>query len=143
MAEEARSLPLGSLEAKIMRVLWARPEQLMQVKDVLPLLDGDLAYTTVMTVMSRLHEKGLLRRRRQGRAWAYRAALSREAYVASTMAEALRVAENRTAALLHFVADLDRAEAAALRRLLAASEPRGSGEGPPQARGSGEGPTSP
>ncbi len=104
-----------------MRVLWARPEQFLQVRDVLPLLEDDLAYTTVMTVMSRLHEKGLLRRRRQGRAWAYRAAVSREAYAASTMAEALRVAEDRTAALLHFVADLDRAEATALRRLLDAS----------------------
>lgn len=125
------SAPLGSLEAKIMRVLWDRPEQFMQVRDVLPLLDDDLAYTTVMTVMSRLHEKGLLRHQRQGRAWAYRAASSREAYVAATMAEALRVAEDRTAALLHFVADLDRAEAEALRRLHSTTEPGSSGGGLP------------
>jgi predicted transcriptional regulator len=80
-----------------------------------------LAYTTVMTVMTRLHEKGLLRRIRRGRAWAYRAAQSRDAFVASAMAETLRTAQDRTGALLHFVADLDPAEAAALRRLLDAT----------------------
>lgn len=109
---------LGSLEAKIMRVVWGRPGRFMPVRDVLDLIDDDLAYTTVMTVMTRLAEKGFLRRRRERRAWAYRAAMSREAYAAATMAEALDVADNRTAALLHFVADLDDAEAAALRRLL-------------------------
>ncbi len=122
MTDSGRSLLLGSLEMKIMQVLWGRPEQFMQVRDVLPLLSDNLAYTTVMTVMSRLHEKGLLRRRRQGRAWAYRTAVSREAYIASTMTETLRVAEDRTAALLHFVADLRPEEAAALRRLLAVDE---------------------
>lgn len=118
MANQLRSPGLGSLEAKIMRAMWAHPGPQLQVRDVLGLLDDDLAYTTVMTVMNRLHEKGLLRRQRQGRAWSYRPAMSREAYAAATMAEALSVAENRTAALLHFVADLDGNEAAALRRLL-------------------------
>lgn len=109
---------LGSLEAKIMRVVWERPGRFLPVREVVDLLVDDLAYTTVMTVMTRLAEKSLLRRRREGRAWAYRAAMSREAYAAATMAEALDVADNRTAALLHFVADLDDGEAAALRRLL-------------------------
>jgi predicted transcriptional regulator len=118
MTEAAGVTPLGSLEAKIMGVMWQHPDQFLQVKHVLPLLPDNLAYTTVMTVMSRLQEKGLLRRRRRGRAWAYRAALSRDAYVASTMAEALRGAEDRTGALLHFVADLGRADVEALRRLL-------------------------
>ncbi|WP_341252950.1 BlaI/MecI/CopY family transcriptional regulator [Euzebya pacifica] len=120
MSTAADSPGLGSLEAKIMRVAWDDPGQHLQVRDVLARLDDDLAYTTVMTVMNRLHEKGLLRRRRAGRAWTYKPSSSREAYAATTMAEALAVAENRTAALLHFVADLDHGEAAALRRLLAA-----------------------
>ncbi|MDP8970944.1 MAG: BlaI/MecI/CopY family transcriptional regulator [Actinomycetota bacterium] len=113
------SIPaLGSLEAKIMQVVWDRPEDYLSVRQTLPLLNGDPAYTTVMTVMNRLYEKGLLRRRREGRAWAYRPALSREAYAASTMSDALRVASDRRAALLHFVADLRPDEAKALRRLL-------------------------
>lgn len=122
MATDARSPGLGSLEAKIMRVAWERSDRYMPVREVLDLLDDDLAYTTVMTVMNRLYEKGMLRRQREGRAWSYRPAMSREAYAAATMADALSVAENRTAALLHFVADLDGKEAAALRRLLGSDE---------------------
>ena len=106
-----------------MRVVWGQPDQFMQVKDVLPLLGDGLAYTTVMTVMGRLHEKGLLHRRRQGKAWAYRAASTRDEYVAASMAETLHGAENRTAALLHFVADLDPDEAAAVRQLLDTADP--------------------
>jgi predicted transcriptional regulator len=109
---------LGSLEAKIMRVAWGEVDRHLQVREVLERLDEGLAYTTVMTVMNRLYEKGLLRRRRQARAWAYRPATTREAYAAATMADALRVADNRTAALLHFVADLGPEDAAQLRRLL-------------------------
>ncbi|HUH07659.1 MAG TPA: BlaI/MecI/CopY family transcriptional regulator [Egibacteraceae bacterium] len=121
MAPERRSPALGPLESKIMRVMWDSSDDFLQVRDVLALLGSGLAYTTVMTVMNRLHEKGLLRRRKDGRAWAYRPALSREAYAAATMADALSVAGDRTAALLHFVADLNRQEAESLRRLLDAS----------------------
>lgn len=118
MARQQQAPFLGSLEAKIMRVLWERPGSFVQVRDVLERLDQNLAYTTVMTVMNRLHHKGLLHRRREGRAWTYRPALSREAFAAATMADALSVAEDRTAALLHFVADLGPEEADALRRVL-------------------------
>ena len=112
------SLSLGSLEAKIMHVVWQEGDVFLSVRDVLGRLDEDLAYTTVMTVMNRLYEKGLLRRRRDGRAWSYRCALSREAYAAAAMADALNVAGDRRGALLHFVADLKSDEVQALRRLL-------------------------
>ncbi len=113
---------LGSLETKIMQVVWDRPGEYLSVRSVLGLLDADLAYTTVMTVMNRLFEKGLLRRRRSGRAWSYRAALSRDAFAAASMTEALSAAKDRRGALLHFVADLNADEADALRRLLAHEE---------------------
>ena len=115
--------PLGSLEAKIMHVAWANPDDFLSVRDVLGQLDGGLAYTTVMTVMNRLYEKGLLRRRRHGRAWIYRCAMSREAYAAATMSEALKVANDRRSALLHFVADLRPDDTDALRKLLDTSGP--------------------
>lgn len=118
MAPEAQMPTLGSLESKIMAVMWARGGEHLLVRDVLELLSGELAYTTVMTVMNRLYEKGLLRRRRSGRAWAYRPASSREAFAAATMADALNVASDRRAALLHFIADLGGDETEALRRLL-------------------------
>jgi predicted transcriptional regulator len=118
MAAEVRHFALGSLEAKIMRVMWDRAGEYLLVRDVLGLLPDRLAYTSVMTVMNRLCEKGLLRRRRRGRAWSYRYAVSREAFAAATMAEALDVADDRRGALLHFVADLKAGEAETLRRLL-------------------------
>ena len=110
--------PLGSLEAKIMDVSWNSEESFMSVRDMLQRLDDDLAYTTVMTVMNRLHEKGLLRRRRSGRAWVYRPSTSREAFTAATMSEVLNRAGDRRSALLHFVADLPGEDADALRQLL-------------------------
>ena len=118
MTAELHSSRLGSLEAKIMRVMWDRAGEYLLVRDVLGLLPDRLTYTSVMTVMNRLYEKGLLRRRRRGRAWSYRSAVSREAFAAATMAEALDVADDRRAALLHFVADLKAEEAETLRRLL-------------------------
>lgn len=126
MADDIDATGLGSLEAKIMRVAWDHAGEHLQVRDVLTELEDDLAYTTVMTVMNRLFEKGLLRRRRVGRAWAYKPSSTREAYAAATMADALSVASNRTAALLHFVADLEPGEAAALRRLLDDAGPAAS-----------------
>ena len=58
---------LGSLEAEIMRVLWDKPR--LPVRSVVELLPGRRAraYTTVMTVMNRLFEKGLLQREAAGR----------------------------------------------------------------------------
>lgn len=116
------NLSLGSLEAKIMDVAWTHSDAFLSVRDVLGRLDDALAYTTVMTVMNRLYEKGLLRRRREGRAWVYRCAMSREAFAAATMSEVLSNTGDRRAALLHFVADLPGDDADALRRLLGKSE---------------------
>lgn len=115
----ANSAPLGSLEARIMDVVWDRPGVYLSVRDALELLGSGHAYTTVLTVMQRLYDKGLLRRRRAGRAWSYRQALSRDAWAAATMTDALHAAKDRRGALLHFVADLGAEEADALRRLLA------------------------
>jgi predicted transcriptional regulator len=109
---------LWSLEAKIMRVAWEQPETYLSVRRMLARLPGQPAYTTVMTVMGRLHQKGLLQRTRDGRAWSYRPATSEEAYAATTMAGALNAARDRKAALLHFLGDLTPDDAATLRRML-------------------------
>ena len=110
---------LGPLEARIMHVLWSgAPGEFAPVRDVLDRLDGDLAYTTVMTVLSRLHEKGLVERRKVNRGWRYAPAVSADSYAAASMRQALASAEDRTAALLSFAADLDADDAAALWRLL-------------------------
>ncbi len=71
----------GSLEAKIMEQLWEIEE--LTIKDVQQRLakDKQLNFNTVMTVMNRLHDKGLLSKRMRGRRSAYRAVMSREAFI--------------------------------------------------------------
>lgn len=76
---------LGPLEAEVLREIWAldRPAA---VRELLERLNAGrsqhLAYTTVMTVMSRLEEKGVLRRRREGRGYIYEAAVEDAAGIA-------------------------------------------------------------
>ena len=76
---------LGELEGAIMSVVWDRGEA--SVHEVREALEPGrrLAYTTVMTVMSRLAEKGLLARRKDGRAYLYRAAREREQLAGSLL----------------------------------------------------------
>lgn len=74
---------LGSLEADVMQAVWEQPDS--SVRDVLQVLPGkrSRAYTTVMTVMNRLYEKGLLRRTPAGRAYLYSAAMNQDEFIAS------------------------------------------------------------
>jgi predicted transcriptional regulator len=111
---------LGELERAIMEVLWLAPDPMTvrQVSDCLT--DRDLAHTTVMTVLDRLAKKGFVRRQRAGRAWRYRPAESREAYVAELMLTALDQTGDRQAALTRFANSVSGSEAAALRAALEA-----------------------
>jgi predicted transcriptional regulator len=72
---------LGGLEAAIMERLWVVDSA--SVREVVEALrqERPIAYTTVMTVMSRLADKGLLRRETGDRPYRYRAALSREHFL--------------------------------------------------------------
>jgi predicted transcriptional regulator len=76
---------LGPLEQDVMEAVWQLGES--TVRDVHGLLAADrtIAYTTVMTTMSRLATKGLLVRDTGGLAHRYRAAVSREKYARSTV----------------------------------------------------------
>lgn len=73
---------LGELELAIMRVAWSRES--VTVRDVLDALakKRPLAYTTVMTVMSRLADKGLLVAEKRGKTHYYHAAQTREEFEA-------------------------------------------------------------
>jgi predicted transcriptional regulator len=66
---------LGRLETSLMDILWTRGE--CSVRDVFEGLDRPLAYTTVMTTLERLFKKGLLCRRKSGRAFLYAPRLTR------------------------------------------------------------------
>lgn len=66
---------LGELELRILNVLWERgPSTVREVLEALE-LDPRPAYTTVLTVMRLMHEKGYLDRRERGRAHVYQARL--------------------------------------------------------------------
>ena len=105
--------------------LWASGSPLT-VREVHERLERELAYTTVMTVLGRLAKKGLVRQERDGKAYRYLAASSREEMAASLMLDALGdVGEDRTAALVAFVDRVGPEEAQALRDALDAP-PRGS-----------------
>jgi predicted transcriptional regulator len=93
-----------------MEEVWRHDE--VTVREVLEALNRgskQRAYTTVMTIMARLDEKGLLARRRQGRADVYRARLSRERYLvarAEAQVDEL-VADYGDVALAHFARQLE------------------------------------
>src|SRR5450755_3099669 len=103
-----------------MDVLWESETQLTVRQVGSRLTDRDLAHTTVMTVLDRLAKKGFARRGRDGRAWRYRAAATREAYVTELMLNALDQTGDRPAALARFARSVSGSEARALRRALEA-----------------------
>ena len=79
---------LTPLELEIMKVLWeAGPST---VADVQARLRPELAYTTVQTMLNVLLRKGKVRRVQQGRAFRYRAALSRERAAGSAVGDMVK-----------------------------------------------------
>jgi predicted transcriptional regulator len=113
-----RVVALGELERAVMGQLWAAPGPLT-VREVHDRLERELAYTTVMTVLGRLAKKGVVRQERDGKAYRYAAASTREQLTASLMLDALGdVGDDRTAALVAFVDRVGPEEADALRAAL-------------------------
>jgi predicted transcriptional regulator len=113
---------LGTLERDVMAVAWMRPE--VSVRDVCAQLDS-VAYTTVMTTMDRLFKKGLLVRRKVGRAFVYRAVATREELqgaVASELIQSLLERQGQQLPLLSSLVDAvsqrDRALLDDLERLI-------------------------
>jgi predicted transcriptional regulator len=106
---------LGPLEAEVVRAVWAARGP-VTVGEVLERLNHGrrpaLAYTTVMTVMSRLTRKGILSRRLQGRAYVYEAAVRDAAEIAVQSV----VRDFGDAALAHLVEEA-RGDPKILRRL--------------------------
>jgi predicted transcriptional regulator len=118
---------LGDLERAIMDVLWGTRASLTVREVSAQLTERDLAHTTVMTVLDRLAKKGFARRDRDGRAWRYRPAATREAYVTELMLTALDQTGDRSAALARFAKSVSGSEASALRGALNEIEGNGSG----------------
>ena len=107
--------PHGALEAEVMDVLRAAaPLSPGQVRER---LSEDLSYSTVVTIVSRLHAKGLLERERTGRAFVYRP-VDDASRAASQMSQALETGSDHGAVLSRFVSGLSGRDARLLRDLL-------------------------
>ncbi|MEV6483744.1 BlaI/MecI/CopY family transcriptional regulator [Streptomyces sp. NPDC051576] len=107
----------GELESGVLAALYGADEPLTarQVRDRLP---GDLAYTTVLTILSRLYDKGMLVRQRAGRGYAYAPARDEATHTAERMRSLLEHGTDREAVLTRFVSELSEKDEQLLHRLL-------------------------
>ncbi|MFD0316512.1 BlaI/MecI/CopY family transcriptional regulator [Streptomyces flavalbus] len=80
---------------------WNRPVTVREVLEDLQ-QERSIAYTTVMTVLDNLHQKGWVRREAEGRAYRYEAVSTRAAYAAALMNDAWSQSDNPAAALVAF-----------------------------------------
>ncbi|MFC9546094.1 BlaI/MecI/CopY family transcriptional regulator [Streptomyces sp. NPDC014603] len=80
---------------------WNRPVTVREVLEDLQ-KERSIAYTTVMTVLDNLHQKGWVRREAEGRAYRYEAVSTRAAYAAALMNDAWSQSDNAAAALVAF-----------------------------------------
>jgi predicted transcriptional regulator len=123
---------LGPLEAEVMEVVWDRPE--VRVRDVYEVLSErrPIAYTTVMTTMGRLAEKGLLRRIESHPAHRFRPGVSRDEYASSTVHSVLDwlVSHFPDPAVAYFLDRLESDDERLLDSLRAAIARRESGAEP-------------
>jgi predicted transcriptional regulator len=123
-SQEILENTLGSLEREVMTVVWNHDE--LSVRDVCAHLGSTVAYTTVMTTMDRLFKKGLLARRKLGRAFLYRAAATRKELEGAVAAELVQSLLQRVdgepmpilSSLVDAVSDRDRALLDELERLI-------------------------
>ncbi|MFI5943806.1 BlaI/MecI/CopY family transcriptional regulator [Streptomyces uncialis] len=80
---------------------WNRPVTVREVLEDIQ-RDRSIAYTTVMTVLDNLHQKGWVRREAEGRAYRYEAVSTRAAYAAALMNDSWSQSDNPAAALVAF-----------------------------------------
>jgi len=89
---------LGPLEWRVLEALWARSGP-ASVRDLQPEF-AEIAYTTLMTTLDRLHRKNVLARTKEGRAFFYQPRLTRPEYDSVRAADALKVVIEGDAAAL-------------------------------------------
>jgi predicted transcriptional regulator len=125
--DEARGAPgrraRGELESNVLAALWSADGPLT-ARRVLLRLSGDLAYTTVLTILSRLHEKGMLVRHREGRGYAYEPTRDEASHTAKRMKSLLEGGSDREAVLTRFVSELSEQDEQLLHQLLSGQDGR-------------------
>jgi predicted transcriptional regulator len=110
----------GELESLVLDALWDAKQPITS-NDVLSSVskNGDLALTTVLTVLSRLIDKGLVERvPASGRGFLFKASRTREEHAAHQLLEILANSENAALTLSHFTAGLSKKTINALKKSL-------------------------
>ncbi|SDN05519.1 BlaI/MecI/CopY family transcriptional regulator [Streptomyces wuyuanensis] len=108
----------GELEAQVLAALRQAPGAVTAAW-VQERLGGDLAYTTVMTILTRLHAKGAVARERAGRSFEWTAVADKAGLAALRMRRVLDGESDREAVLASFVTALSARDERLLRELLA------------------------
>ena len=109
--------PDGALERDVLAVLWAA-ERALAPAEVNDRIGGGHAYTSVATVLTRLHAKGLVERQIVGRGFAYTAVYDESELAARRIGEVLTSSSDRSKVLARFVGGLSKRDAALLRGML-------------------------
>lgn len=116
----------GELEAEVLNALWSSPESGLLSKEVLAAINAGgnaLALTTVLTVLSRLIDKGLVTRELTDQnSHLYRTVTTREAHTANLMLQVLRDTNNPEVAFSHFTSALTPEQLDALESSLRTSK---------------------
>ena len=81
---------LGALEAEVMQALWQQPGQTVSEVEERLRRKREIAHTTVLTTLDRMHRKGYLRREKQGKAFVYAPRYTREEFERGLAQEVLR-----------------------------------------------------
>jgi len=114
--KDEESQKLTPLELEIMQVLWNSGAS--TVADVQPKLNGELAYTTVQTMLMVLLRKGKVKRTQEGRAFRYRAAVTRERAFGGALSDMVkRMFGGSSEALLMAMVDTRQISAEELERV--------------------------
>lgn len=119
MAKPSRS-GTGELESTVLEILWDRDDWVSGA-DVHTTLQENhpVAYTTALTVLTRMCDKGMVERKRfSGRAFHFRATLSRAETAAKRIREVLSETGDRPAVLTQLIDQLDVSDRERLRALL-------------------------
>jgi predicted transcriptional regulator len=112
---------LGELEIEVMNSVWASSEA-VSVRDVVDQLNSrrKVAYTTVMTIMSRLVAKGILKQTQVGKAFVYEAVYSKDTFLAKVTKQIVKnlVANFGDVAIAHFANEVEKIPANKRQKLL-------------------------
>ncbi|MEY3561125.1 MAG: hypothetical protein RL068_277 [Actinomycetota bacterium] len=109
----------GELEAEILGCLWDRPEGLTSQQILALLGDEELAITTVLTVLSRLSDKGMVEREQAGgRTLLFKSTKTREQHTAGMLLAAMEHSDNPALVFSHFASQLSESQIESLKKAL-------------------------